>query len=90
MISEQMKEFIKENNIQTVEDIQSVLKSLFAETLQGSWKANRILSWAIPNTMKLIRPPTIGEMDIVPSRFSAIMVKWNSRFPDIVKVNFSR
>lgn len=35
MTSEQMKEFIKENNIQTVEDIQSVLKNLFAETLQG-------------------------------------------------------
>lgn len=39
MSSEQMKAFIKENNIQTVGDIQSVLKELFAETLQGMLEA---------------------------------------------------
>lgn len=30
---DQMKEFIKDNEIQTVDDIQRVLKDLFAETL---------------------------------------------------------
>lgn len=36
---EQMKDFIKENEIQTVDDIQRVLKNLFAETLQGMLEA---------------------------------------------------
>ncbi len=36
---DQMKEFIKDNEIQTVDDIQRVLKDLFAETLQGMLEA---------------------------------------------------
>lgn len=36
---DQMKEFIKDNEIQTVDDIQRVLKALFAETLQGMLEA---------------------------------------------------
>lgn len=36
---DQMKEFIKDNEIQTGEDIQRVLKDLFVETLQGMLEA---------------------------------------------------
>lgn len=36
---DQMKEFIKDNEIQTVDDIQRVLKDLFAETLQDMLEA---------------------------------------------------
>lgn len=36
---DQMKEFIKDNEIQTIDDIQRVLKDLFAETLQGMLEA---------------------------------------------------
>jgi transposase-like protein len=35
MSQEQVRQFIKENEIQSVEDIQNVLKDMFAETLQG-------------------------------------------------------
>ncbi|WP_283409494.1 IS256 family transposase, partial [Anoxynatronum buryatiense] len=35
MTQEQIKQFIKDNEIQSVEDIQNVLKGMFAETLQG-------------------------------------------------------
>ncbi|SMP59749.1 Transposase, Mutator family [Anoxynatronum buryatiense] len=35
MTQEQVKQFIKDNEIQSVEDIQNVLKGIFAETLQG-------------------------------------------------------
>lgn len=35
MSQDQVRQFIKENEIQSVEDIQNVLKDMFAETLQG-------------------------------------------------------
>lgn len=35
MTQDQVKQFIKDNEIQSVEDIQNVLKDMFAETLQG-------------------------------------------------------
>ena len=39
MSQEQVRQFIKENEIQSVEDIQTVLKDMFAETLQGMLEA---------------------------------------------------
>ena len=36
---EQLKQFIKENNIQTAGDIQNALKEMFAETLQEFMEA---------------------------------------------------
>lgn len=39
MSPEQVKQFIKDNEIQSVEDIQNVLKDMFAEALQGMLEA---------------------------------------------------
>ncbi|TRY22535.1 IS256 family transposase, partial [Brevibacillus sp. LEMMJ03] len=39
MSKEQLKQWIKEKNMQSVEDVQSALKELFAETLQEMLEA---------------------------------------------------
>lgn len=36
---EQVKAFVKDNNLNTMEDVQSALKELFAETLQSMLEA---------------------------------------------------
>jgi putative transposase len=36
---EQVKAFVKENNLKTMDDVQSALKELFAETLQSMLEA---------------------------------------------------
>ena len=36
---EQVKAFVKDNNLKTMEDVQSALKELFAETLQSMLEA---------------------------------------------------
>lgn len=39
MTTDQVKQFIKDNDIQSVQDIQDVLKNMFAETMQGMLEA---------------------------------------------------
>lgn len=44
MSDDQVKQFIKDNDIQSIQDIKNVLKDMFAETMQGThWPIARAL-----------------------------------------------
>lgn len=50
LIKEQIRELIKERNMKTTEDISTMLKDLFGETLQEMMKLRWIPPWGILKT----------------------------------------
>lgn len=46
---DQLRQFIKDNNLKTVEDVQKTLKELFAETLQEMLEAELETELATPS-----------------------------------------
>lgn len=83
---DQMKEFIKDNEIQSVDDIQIVLKDLFAETLQGMQEAEMDSHLGYEKMMNRIKSLITGEMVTVQKWLEAIMVKLISTFQEIETV----
>lgn len=81
MSPEQVKQFIKDNEIQSVEDIQNVLKDMFAEALQGMLEAemdNHLgyqKHWGTRNTRIPKKKQQIGETVTVLKLFAAITVR---------------
>ena len=83
---DQMTEFIKDNEIQSVDDIQRVLKDLYAETFQGMLEAEMDSHLAMKKMMNRIKSLITGEMVTVQKWLEAIMVKLISTFQEIETV----
>lgn len=90
MSKEQLKQWIKEKNMQSVEDVQSALKELFADTLQEMLEAEleTSLGYAKHDT-KNKKTPTAGTAT-VRKRCVPSTATWSFRFRVIGPVSLSR
>jgi hypothetical protein len=60
---EQLRELIREKNLVTTDDVQNMLKEMFAETIQEIRDGNWTASWDIPRTEINQRAVQIDETD---------------------------
>ncbi|MDD3509215.1 MAG: hypothetical protein PHY27_12395 [Parabacteroides sp.] len=83
---DQVRQFIKENEIQSVEDIQNVLKDMFVEALQGRLEGEMDTHLRYQKHEDARRKLQIDETTIAPKQSAATTEKPVWRFPGIERV----
>jgi hypothetical protein len=84
---EELKKFIKENKMTTPEDVQNMLKDLFAETLQEMLEAEMDVTLGYEKTTPRTSRQLIGVMDTAQRAFAANTEKLTSRCLVIARAN---
>lgn len=87
---QQLRQFIKENDFKSPEDIPAELKEVFASTMQEMLEAELESHLATLNTLSRIRPQTIVAMVIAARPSHRSMARSISKFPVTAKASSSR
>jgi transposase-like protein len=84
---EELKKFIKENKMTTAEDVQNMLKDLFAETLQEMLEAEMDATLGYERNNSKNKQTTNRRNGIVPRVYAANTAKLTSRCLVTVRAN---